>query len=412
MMKIVKANKLNAERHSVDRIVAVLTISIATLGVNSLGFGPIASAMAADLGVTVAHVMVAAGGYGIGTALSALFLSFLIDRRGSKSALTASLFILAIAFVLSAVSPNAAWLIAAQCIAGLAAGVALPAIYAFAAQIAPKGHESVVLGRVLFGWTISMVAGVVVVTTITDLAHWRLVFVLLAVIAASASRLVALMADANVDAKAGVDHHPDRAVANKTLSPLKAAGIPGVLPLLVGCFAIMTTFYGTYGYLGDQIHHFLGQPLSAMGILAMVYGAGFGLAVFGDHYIDRLGVKRVLPLCLFLLGVIYAALGLTAASYTGLVLISFLWGCLNHFALNLIVAGLSSIDPARRGSILGLNSAVTYLSASVGVIAFGPLYANSGFPPVAYGSALILAVSAVYIRIWSAGRIAASADAT
>ena len=159
----------------------------------------------------------------------------------------------------------------------------------------------------------------------------------------------------------------------------------------------MTTFYGTYGYIGDHINRVLDRPLSATGILALVYGVGFGLAVFGDHLIDRFGARRILPLCFCCISAVYAGLGLTAGSYVGLVLTAFLWGVLNHFALNLIVSGLSAIDATRRGAILGLNSAVTYLSVSIGAVAFGPLYTALGFTAVALASAAIMAASVVYL---------------
>ena len=49
------------------------------------------------------------------------------------------------------------WL--AQAVAGGGSGVALPATYGLAAEIAPKGRESTFLGRVLMGWTLSLVFG-------------------------------------------------------------------------------------------------------------------------------------------------------------------------------------------------------------------------------------------------------------
>jgi predicted MFS family arabinose efflux permease len=60
---------------------------------------------------------------------------------------------------------------------------------------------------------------------------------------------------------------------------------------------------------------------------------------------------------------------------------------------------LSAIDPARRGTLMGLNSAVTYLAGFVGTTAFGPLHTNFGFATsacVAAGLMLVAAFAAAW----------------
>jgi len=97
--------------------------------------------------------------------------------------LQGALLLLAIALVASAAAPILIMLVAAQLIAGIAAGVAMPAIYASSAAIAPPGRESGTIGVVLTGWTLSMVAGVSLSAVIADLVHWRAVFAAVAVLA-------------------------------------------------------------------------------------------------------------------------------------------------------------------------------------------------------------------------------------
>ena len=55
------------------------------------------------------------------------------------------------------------------------------------------------------------------------------------------------------------------------------------------------------------------------------------------------------------------------------------WGLANHFGLNVLVMRLTALDPSRRGTIMGLNSAVTYFAVFVGTTGFGPLYTGFGF---------------------------------
>ncbi len=375
---------MGSEENSISATIVALTASIAVIGANSLALGPIAPSISADLGVTVTATMTAAGGYGLGTAGGALWLSGHIDRLGVKRALALALAGLFAAFVASALAPGVAALVFAQAVAGIAAGVALPAIYAFAAAIAPKGRESRVLGRVIVGWTLSLVVGVVLSSLLADVVHWRAVYALLAGFTAAAWFRIAR-----------IPYHAAPPAASRRAGLGELLRFEGVVPLLAICFAYMTAFYGSYAYIGDHIHSMLEMPVRAAGLIALTYGLGFGAAVFGDPYIDRFGAHRMLPLSLLLIAGVYLGLGLAADSYVGLLAIGGLWGLVNHFGLHLIVAGLSAIDAGNRGAILGLNSAVTYLAASFGALAFGPLYAAFGFSSLACLAAAVTAAAAL-----------------
>jgi DHA1 family inner membrane transport protein len=161
--------------------IGLLTAAVAIVGANSLLLSPIATAVAADLpGTDAAAVMLAAAAFGLGTAASALLLAPQVDRIGADRALIRAVLGMAAGLGLSALAPGLFWLAAAQSICGIAAGLALPAAYALAAQIAPRGQEGRTIGRVLSGWTISLVFGVAGSAALTDLIGWRAVYGLLA----------------------------------------------------------------------------------------------------------------------------------------------------------------------------------------------------------------------------------------
>ncbi|TGR92549.1 MFS transporter, partial [bacterium M00.F.Ca.ET.191.01.1.1] len=100
--------------------------------------------------------------------------------------LQGALLLLALALAASALAPTVSALVAAQLFAGIAAGVAMPAIYASSAAIAPPGRESGTIGVVLTGWTLSMVAGVSLSAVLADLSHWRAGFAAVALRAGTA----------------------------------------------------------------------------------------------------------------------------------------------------------------------------------------------------------------------------------
>ncbi|MGX9180246.1 MFS transporter [Mesorhizobium sp. BHbdii] len=378
-------------RPPIPALAYLLTGCIAVIGSNSLVLGPIAPAVAASFTTSVPAVMIASAAFGLGTSASALFLARYIDRLGARRMLQGALLLLAIALVSSAAAPTVTTLVAAQLLAGIAAGVAMPAIYASSAAIAPPGRESGTIGVVLTGWTLSMVAGVSLSAVLADLVYWRAVFAAVAVLTALALTGLTLTSLSDVR-KSG-----------PAPTPLSALAVPGIVPLLVACGAFMTAFYGVYGYLGDHLHNGLGRPVSANGLAALAYGAGFGMAALLDGVIDRLGARRVMPFAYLLVAVVYVALAAASGSFGLTIAMVAAWGLANHVGLNVLVMRLSALDPARRGTIMGLNSAVTYLAVFVGTTAFGPLYSSFGFAASAVVAALLMLVAAS-AAVWRSPR--------
>ncbi|MCA1368511.1 MFS transporter [Bradyrhizobium sp. BRP14] len=375
---------VSAERVRIPPFAFVLTTCVGVIGSNSLALGPIAPEVARSLGADVPAVMTASAAFGLGTAASAAFLGRLIDRHGPRRMLATALLLLAAGLGGSAVAPALPLLVVAQLLVGMAAGIALPAIYTLASVIAPAGRESETVGLVLTGWTLSMVAGVPLSAAIADFAGWRTVYVVVAaatLIACAAVRLAAVREDSGGEAT----------------SPLAALGVRGVAPLLAACAAFMAAFYGVYAYIGDHLHAVLGLPVSANGLVAVSYGFGFGGAVFLDRLIDRFGSGRLLPLIFLAVAGIYVSMAAASGSYSAMLAVVFLWGLANHFGLNVLILRLTALDSARRGAIMGLNSGVTYFSLFAGTIGFGAAYASTGFfilPLAAAGLMLAAAFSA------------------
>jgi len=369
------------------KAVYVLTGCVGVIGANSMVLGPIAPAVASSIGATVPTVMMAAAAFGLGTATSALFLARLIDLVGSARMLKFTMTLLGVALLLCAASPSVAMFIAAQLIAGIASGIALPAIYASAAAIAEPGRESRTIGKVLTGWTLSMIAGVSFSVVLAELFSWRAVYVSVSCLAALA--LIALFR-LNMQ---------DRPAAGIAPSPLSALGLPGIKSLLVVCCAFMTAFYGLYAYLGDHLHQDLGLPVTANGGVAIAYGAGFGCAALLSGMVDRFGPKRLMPLVLLVAAAVYLGLALFGSTLVGVICLLFVLGLVNHLGVNLLIQRLTAIDPAKRGTLMGLNSAVTYLAVFAGSSSYGPLYTDHGFTALSLVSLALMGI-AVFTCMW------------
>jgi predicted MFS family arabinose efflux permease len=361
----------------------MLTGCVAIVGSNSLLLAPIAPEVASALGSSTSAVMNAAAAFGLGTAVSAFLFARYIDRVGAWRVLRISMIVLAVALVLSSLASHVAFLVAAQVLAGLATGVALPAIYASAAAIAPPGRESQTIGVVLTGWTLSLVAGVSLSAVLAEFVHWRVVYATVAVLAVAA--FLALLGRKQADAVA-TDTAP---------MPTEALKIPGVMPLLVAGGAFSVAFYGIYGFMGDHLHNHLDRPLSANGLMALVYGVAFGSAALFDKFLDRVGARRMMLAGFAVAALVYLCMAFVGGSFGGLLVTAFIWGLANHIALNALITRMTAIDPSKRGTIMGLNSAVTYLAVFAGTTGFGMVYTKFGFAVSAIVAAGVTSIAAL-----------------
>jgi len=373
----------------------LLILGIAVIGSNSLALSPILTDVAHSLSATPVQVAHANAAYGGATAASALLLGPAVDRVGTRRILATGFAVMTLAMLASAAATSWAMLAAAQGLAGMAAGIVLPATYAYATVAAPPGREAETMGHVLAGWSISVIAGVPLSAFIAGTAGWRASYVLLAVLLAVVSAGFLRLRGSSAAARPGAGD----------MSLLPALRTPGVPALLVICFAYMTAFYGVYAYLGDHLRQALGVSSSTAGLVVLAYGVGFGLAGFGDRMVDRLGPRRLLPMTLGALALVYGLMIPAASSLVALVALAFCWGFANHFGLNIIVLLLGRANDARRGAVLALNSAVSYAGALVGAGLFGAVYERVGFLLVAALAAGCLAAAlavAVMVRVGQA----------
>lgn len=358
----------------------LLMCAIGIVGSNSLVLSPIAGDVAASFPLRSApDVMIASAIYGAGTALSALVLAPKADQIGLRRALLWALTVLVCALALSAVVPALWVLVAAQALAGIAAGLALPAVYGLAAEVAPRGRESETLGKVITGWTLSLVAGVSLSAVLADVLHWRVVF---AVLSASAFLVLIAFTRSSVQNSVGT--------SEKT-SPLSALRVQGLPPILFAVACYMVAFYGLYAFLGTHLTTRLGLSTTVAGVAALSYGIGFGIVAPLDRLIDRYGAIRSAPIVFGVLLCAYALLGLFATSAIGVLVLCFLWGAANHLGLNILVGQLTALSPNQRATLLGLYSAVTYVAMFVGTATFKEVFEASGFTAVAVLSTICIA---------------------
>ena len=103
-----------------------------------------------------------------------------------------------------------------------------------------------------------------------------------------------------------------------------------------------------------------------------------------------------MPAAFFIGAVFYAAIA-AGGRHMGAILVGvLLLGLVNHLQVNLLVTRLGETVPKSKGAVLGLNTAVTYVGATVGTATFAPLYSNWGFRATAIASALLMLAAVLF----------------
>ncbi|PPA75920.1 MFS transporter [Achromobacter spanius] len=376
--------------------------AVSVVGSNGLALSPILTDVAQSFSTSALTISTAISAYGAATAASAFFLAGRIDRIGIRRSLLGAMLVLIAALLLSATAPHWLVLTAAQALAGAAAGVILPAAYGSASLVAPAGQEARTLGRVIAGWSVSLVAGVPLSALISDAVGWRATYGTLALCAT-----IALL---------GLRKLPERRVQNaaplrlsRLLAPLSYRDVP---VLLLACLAFSSAFYGVYAFLADHVRALLALSAGQVGFIAFAYGAGFMLAGFaGAPLIERLGPRRALPLALATIALVYLVLLPAAHALAAVLALAVLWGAASQISLNLLVLLLSRARPDERGAVLGLNTCTTYLGASVGTAVAGTLYTHMGFEALGLCAAAAVGVAALGLHWRLNGRRAGRREA-
>lgn len=379
---------MNATSEPQRRPLWLLTLSLAAVGIQALMLSPLLTDIARGLDTGAGEIGFASGAYGIGVAVSALLAAPQLGRWQKRTAIRAAFLVLAAGLLICANAGTWQVMAVGQVIAGLASGVIIPATYALTGDISPPEERSQALGRVLFGWSVSMVAGVPLAAVLSAFAGWRGTFLIVAVIAAFMVGGCALLPKT-----AGHEE-------SERVSYAAALRTPGVLLGYIATFSYMIGFYQTYTFIGDYVRQLHGAGAWLGGAISMSYGLGFGAGVVFDKWIDATGPRKLLALGLFLVGLNYVVLPFAAQSMAAIAIYPVMWGMANHFCMTVLVSFLGSLSPTRRGTIMGLFSFVTYVSVGVAGAAYGSVYSAHGFFAVAFAATATAWATAMAVFLW------------
>lgn len=347
------------------KLICTLLLCVCLIGSNGLLLSPLLSVIGTEFGAPIAHISRAVAAYGAGTALSAIWLGRSLDGFGMNRALFWSMTVAGLSQFLSAFSHDWVTLSALQMLAGAAAGIALPSIYGLTTSVARKGQEAQTLSRVTFGWSISLVAAVPLAAYFTDLMGWRHTLASLGIL-----HLIMLL-------PLRIYKGPPTPAATK-FSLIMPFTLKGSLSIYAITFIFMAGFYGIYAFSGAYAVNYFAQSTTNAGLLALVYGIGFGTASFFAKYLDRMSPNITLPIGLLGATAIICAIVIAPTYQIFLITFTF-WGFLNHFVLTLIITRITDLTATHKGAVLSMYSGITYIASMVSILAYGSIIETRGY---------------------------------
>lgn len=363
----------------------LLMSGIAAVGIQALMLSPLMPDIAGALAAGPVEVGIASGAYGVGVALSALLAAPRLGQWPKRRAIQIAFAVMAAGLALCAAAIDWRLLVGGQFVTGLAAGVIIPGTYALTADLTPDHMRARAIGRVITGWSLAMVAGIPFAALVADLASWRGTFIIVALLAA-----VMIF---------GIGHLP-RAEASAASRPVpygQALAVKGIPLVLFATFVNMIAFYQVYTFIGDHVRHLHEAGAWLGGLLACAYGVGFGLAVFFDGWIDRVGPGRLLAASLFALGLNYILLPFSTLTIVTAIAYPVVWGLVQHVGMNTLVSCIGAAPQAERSTAMGLFSFITYVAVGLGGAVYGSVYAAYGFFANAAAATVTLWIGAAVV---------------
>ncbi|WP_372056609.1 MFS transporter [Tistrella mobilis] len=379
--------------------VAALIAAVAGIGTEAFAVAPLLIDIARDFDMAATDAAFAISAYGLAVAVSAPLFGLFAGHLPRRRLIAAGMVIATIAGIIAATAQSFGMLLAARMLSGLACGAVLPTIYAYVGDMVPFAARGRVMGRVMFGWAITMVTGVPLAGIAAEYLGWRgtLTAAALIILVLAVAVLRLPQPPARDAAGPATGSGPDAAGFMARLR--HAVTRPGVAALLATNLANMVSFYGIYAYVGTALRNLEGSGAAAAGAIVLWYGVGLAGSTLNARLVDRVGKDRALTVALAVLAVDMVAMSQSLGRPVAFEATLILWG----LAQGTVVTALNTLATERagtaRGLVMALMSAVTYLGISTGTAVLGLVMAAHGFAAVGLVAATVSLAGVAAARI-------------
>jgi multidrug resistance protein len=376
-----------------------LLLISATAFLLMLGLGvlfPVLADFTRSLGLSELQAGLLLGSYAFASFAMAPFWGRLSEQRGRRPVVLIGLVGFSATFLLFALRTSFAELLLIRSIGGLFAAAAMPAIFAYAADVSTPEARSRTLGMVGASIGVGVVAGPALGAF--TVAHWgvRAPFFATAAIGLVASTAVAAWLPESLTPSIRAAAHARRSALAERGVTLSRIGV-GLAPFLIYSFLVQLGRTGLDSTVAFLVADRLGGSTREVGIL--LTGVGM-IAVLVQGGGMRVLAKRFSDHALMMTGTALLAVGLlgtgAAGSWGSLWLWVSLLGTGSALLLPTFTAELSRAAEGLQGEAQGLNTSVQSLARALGPVLATALYRFHG-PRSTYVVASVLVAVALLV---------------
>jgi predicted MFS family arabinose efflux permease len=338
---------------------------------------PLIPMLAGEFNRSIAQTAMIATGFSIAYALGQPFLGPIADAVGKARTILVCLAIVAGLMLAAALAGSFEALFAVRMLMGVFAGGIIPVAMAAIGDRAPMAERQVVLGRFLTIMIVGQTAGATLSGIIADLAGWRAVMVVSALVSGAAASLVALALKPRPSAQRGTLSLTAAIGRYRSIFANPRSAVLYGLVVIEGAL-----IFGIMPYVAAILQERAGVGATEAGLV--VGGAGIGGLIYGAMV--RMLVTRLGPARMVVAG------GLLMAMAIGVFALPFLpwWvgiGCFIAQGFGFFLmhgtfqAQATELAPESRGSAVALFACALFSGHALGPILMGALKTSVGAGP-------------------------------
>ena len=311
----------------------------------------------------------------IGSPLMAWATTY-VDRR---TLLTATLAIITLGHIASAIAPNYATLLAARLVLLVVAALYTPQAASAVGLIVSEQERPKAIAYIFIGWSLAVAIGLPAMTFLASNFGWRFAYGSIVVLAALATLLNA------IGLPRGLQGAPV-----SIASWLEIARSRQIVLLLLITVLVLAGTFQVFVFLGPLLTMLAGASPGTIGLTFAVMGA-IGLIgnVVTTQIVGRVGAFRMsffLIMSMFL-GLVVWALG---TGWLAILLVGGVMTSVGFAASNSIQqARLSTAAPALSSATIALNTSAIYVGQAIGSAIGGALIARDLAPTLGWVAAAI-----------------------
>lgn len=370
-----------------------LMISAFAIGTTEFVIIGLLPEVAADLAITIPLAGLIVSAYALGITFGAPILTALLGAISRRTLLLGLMGVFIAGNIMSALSPDYAFLIAARCVTAFAHGVFFSSGATMAASLVPHERSGSAIALMFTGLTVAMVTGVPMGTLIGQMYGWRMTFACVAGLGLVAFAALFLL----LPRTAKIAEPPTIASQFRAFASVRL--------LLVMCISA-TGFGGSFvafTYLAPILRDVTGFGDRAIELILVIYGLGIACGnLAGGRLADRSPVRALTGLFLlqaFALVLFHFTMGDKIAAIATLAMISSL-----SFApvagLQLYILQLSRrISPDAPNVASALNIAAFNIGIALGSWLGGLVIEAAGlrFTPLAGAALAVVALVLLWV---------------